>query len=70
MEGILQAKLKVRVSPTPVGMTVGLFACEAGQLSGQEGRTRAGLLRVESWFFSPGVAQPLESGLGFLYLSF
>ena len=47
-----------------------LFACEAGQLSGQEGRTRAGLLRVESWFFSPGVAQPLESGLGFLYLSF
>ena len=23
MEGILQAKLKVRVSPTPVGMTVG-----------------------------------------------
>ena len=23
MEGILQTKLKVRVSPTPVGMTVG-----------------------------------------------
>ena len=46
-----------------------LFACEAGQLSGQEGRTRAGLLRDESWFFSPGVVQPLESGLGFLYLN-
>ena len=35
-----------------------------------KGRTQAGLLRVESRFFSPGAAQPLESGLGSLYLSF